>query len=184
MSEMKDDPVNHPRHYTSHPSGVECIQIARHHNFNIGNAIKYLWRAGLKTASGDLRAKQIEDLEKARWYIADEIKRLSGEDTRVKKRRELEELGVKNLEAFKDEIYGPKSEGDKVRVYRVRTTSKSFPGKTGELVTDDFGAIDIWNTRGCPIVLRFPSEGLLCGFRPEEVDFLGYGNVWLEGGKE
>ena len=40
--------MNHPRHYTSHPSGVECIDITRHYCFSIGNAIKYLWRAGLK----------------------------------------------------------------------------------------------------------------------------------------
>lgn len=71
------DVVNHPPHYTSDPSGVECITITRHRNFNVGNAIKYLWRAGLKVEANrtDL-AKQIEDLEKARWYIADEIKRL------------------------------------------------------------------------------------------------------------
>ena len=42
------DNVNHPEHYTSHPSGIECIEIARHYPFSIGNAIKYLWRAGLK----------------------------------------------------------------------------------------------------------------------------------------
>jgi len=70
------DMVNHPPHYTSDPSGVECITITRHRNFNIGNAIKYLWRAGLK-ADGD-ESKHIEDLEKARWYISDEIKRLKG----------------------------------------------------------------------------------------------------------
>ena len=69
----KDDPVNHPKHYTSDPSGVECIQITRHRNFNIGNAIKYLWRAGLKESNSD-----VQDLEKAIWYINDEIKRLKG----------------------------------------------------------------------------------------------------------
>lgn len=62
------DPVNHPPHYNSHPSGVECIEIAQHYGFCIGNAIKYLWRAGLK---GDA----IEDLEKARWYLDREIQR-------------------------------------------------------------------------------------------------------------
>ncbi len=69
--------VNHPPHYTSDPSGVECIQVTRHRNFNIGNAIKYLWRAGLK-ADPDTTAikKQVQDLEKAIWYIQDEIKRL------------------------------------------------------------------------------------------------------------
>lgn len=62
------DSITNPSHYTSHPSGVECIQITEHFNFNIGNAIKYLWRAGLK---GDA----IEDLEKARWYVSREIER-------------------------------------------------------------------------------------------------------------
>jgi hypothetical protein len=68
-STMKHDPVNHPKHYTSHPSGVECIEITEHLNFNIGNAIKYLWRAGLK-------GEQIEDLRKARWYVDREIARI------------------------------------------------------------------------------------------------------------
>jgi hypothetical protein len=76
------DMVNHPPHYTSDPSGVECIQITRHRNFNIGNAIKYLWRAGLKASGlkqpGD-RSKEIEDLEKAVFYINDEIARIKGE---------------------------------------------------------------------------------------------------------
>ena len=47
-SKNKNDQVNHPKHYTSDPSGIECIDITRHRNFNIGNAIKYLWGAGLK----------------------------------------------------------------------------------------------------------------------------------------
>jgi hypothetical protein len=67
------DQVNHPEHYTSDPSGVECIQITRHRNFNVGNAFKYLWRAGLKDES-----KTIQDLEKAIFYIKDEINRLEG----------------------------------------------------------------------------------------------------------
>ena len=65
------DPVNHPAHYTSDPSGIECITITRHRNFNIGNAIKYLWRAGLKDQD-----TLIQDLRKAVWYIEDEIKRI------------------------------------------------------------------------------------------------------------
>lgn len=64
------DNVNHPKHYTSHPSGIECIQITEHYNFCIGNAIKYLWRAGLKSDAGmDLSDKEIEDCRKAIWYI-------------------------------------------------------------------------------------------------------------------
>ena len=65
------DMVNHPPHYTSDPSGVECIDIVRHRNYNIGNAIKYLWRAGLKNED-----KHIEDLKKAIFYINNEIDRL------------------------------------------------------------------------------------------------------------
>ena len=73
------DMVNHPKHYTSDPSGVECIDVTRHRNFNIGNAIKYLWRAGLKEDQGkSIKKKQIEDLQKAVFYINDEIKRLAG----------------------------------------------------------------------------------------------------------
>lgn len=73
---MSDNPtmhdmVEHPPHYTSHPSGVECIEVTEHYNFCIGNAIKYLWRAGQK-------GSRIEDLKKARWYIDREIKRLNG----------------------------------------------------------------------------------------------------------
>ncbi len=73
----ENTPVNHPEHYNADPSGVECIEVVRHRNFNIGNAIKYLWRAGLKT-SGKIsdREKEIEDLKKAKWYIEDEIARL------------------------------------------------------------------------------------------------------------
>jgi len=67
------DQVNHPTHYTTDPSGVEAIEITRHRNFNIGNAFKYLWRAGLKNED-----THIEDLKKAIFYIQDEINRLEG----------------------------------------------------------------------------------------------------------
>lgn len=67
------DMVNHPPHYTAHPSGIETIQVTRHMTFNLGNAMKYIWRAGIKD-----EAKHIEDLKKAAFYINDEIKRLEG----------------------------------------------------------------------------------------------------------
>lgn len=62
------DMVNHPPHYTSHPSGVECITVTEHMGFCIGNAVKYLWRA-------DLKDDAVEDLKKARFYIDREITR-------------------------------------------------------------------------------------------------------------
>lgn len=65
--------VDHPEHYNSHPSGIECIDIVRHENFNRGNAIKYIWRAGLKGKGLD---SAIVDIEKAIWYLQDELNRI------------------------------------------------------------------------------------------------------------
>ena len=66
------DPVNHPPHYNTHPAGVECIDVVEHMTFNLGNAVKYLWRAGLK-------GNTVEDLRKAIWYINREIERYQKE---------------------------------------------------------------------------------------------------------
>ena len=64
--------VNHPKHYNQHPNGIECIDIIRHYTCDIANAMKYLWRAGLKPEIGKEDAeKEIEDLHKALWYIED-----------------------------------------------------------------------------------------------------------------
>lgn len=64
----KEDIVN-PSHYKQHPAGIECIDVVEHMPFNLGNAIKYIWRAGLKTEDpGD-------DLRKAIWYVKREIER-------------------------------------------------------------------------------------------------------------
>lgn len=61
--------VNHPPHYNAHPSGVECITVVEWMNFNLGNAMKYIWRAGEK-------GNELEDLRKANWYLTREISRL------------------------------------------------------------------------------------------------------------
>ena len=68
-----EEQVNHPRHYNEHPAGIECIDVVEHFTFNLGNAVKYIWRAGLKPGTGELL-----DLEKARWYVEREIRRLEG----------------------------------------------------------------------------------------------------------
>lgn len=70
-SELQDDPVNRPKHYRQHPSGIEVIEITEHMNFCLGNAVKYIMRA-------DHKHNAIEDLAKARWYIDREIKRRGG----------------------------------------------------------------------------------------------------------
>lgn len=72
MKVRKMSKVNHPKHYNTNPSGIECIEVVRHMNFNKGNAIKYIWRAGDK-------GNEIEDLQKAIWYLNDEIARLKNE---------------------------------------------------------------------------------------------------------
>ena len=67
------DLVNHPPHYCNHPSKIECIDIVKHHDFCIGNAIKYLWRCGLKENNSE-----VQDLKKAVFYINQKIKDLEG----------------------------------------------------------------------------------------------------------
>lgn len=64
----KFHPVTKPKHYNSHPSGIECIQVTEHMNFNCGNVVKYLWRTDHKNG--------LEDLKKARWYLEREIARV------------------------------------------------------------------------------------------------------------
>jgi hypothetical protein len=70
MATHKDgNAVEHPPHYNNHPANIECIDVVEHMTFNVGNAIKYLWRAGFKGA-------ELEDLKKAVWYVQREIERL------------------------------------------------------------------------------------------------------------
>ena len=63
------DTVNHPKHYKTHPSGIECITITEHTNFCLGNALKYIWRA-------EWKGNKKEDLEKAIWYLRRELERI------------------------------------------------------------------------------------------------------------
>lgn len=70
---MGADPVNRPAHYTAHPSGIECIEVAEHFGFCLGNALKYIWRA-------DQKGRPVEDLRKARWYLKREIERREREE--------------------------------------------------------------------------------------------------------
>lgn len=67
-----NDVVNHPKHYTLHPSGVECIDLIEWLPANLANAVKYLWRK-------DLKADELEDLKKAAWYINREYHRAASD---------------------------------------------------------------------------------------------------------
>ena len=66
VKKLKDDPVSNPSHYTKHSSGIECIEVTKHHSFCIGNAIKYIWRH-------EDKGKKVEDLKKAIWYLETQI---------------------------------------------------------------------------------------------------------------
>lgn len=75
MRECKPNDPTNPSHYRIHPSNVECIEVTRHMTFNCGNAIKYIWRNGLKDGE-----PSVQDLEKAIWYLNDEVSRLNNAD--------------------------------------------------------------------------------------------------------
>lgn len=81
--------VNHPAHYNAHPSGVECIDVVEEMTFNVGNAVKYLWRADHKNDD------PIEDLEKALWYVKREIRR-------IRRRRKRERLSAEAAQRLAD----------------------------------------------------------------------------------
>ena len=68
----KNENITSPHHYVDTVPGIECIQVTQHFNFNRGNAIKYIWRAGEKDET-----KEIEDLKKAIQYLEFELERIS-----------------------------------------------------------------------------------------------------------
>lgn len=105
---MSKENVNHPAHYNQHPAGIECIDIIRHYTCDIANALKYLWRAGLKPEMGMEDAeKEIEDLNKALWYIEDcrvEIPQLLL--CHFKSRQRMEQIVIEVTGHRIDEIWG------------------------------------------------------------------------------
>lgn len=83
----ENEAVDHPRHYNTHPSGVECIQVAEHFGFNLGNVVKYIWRAEEKGAP-------LEDLKKAQWYLRREIEKREGSAKPRPKEESKEDAGT------------------------------------------------------------------------------------------
>ena len=122
-----NDKVNHPSHYTSHPSGVECIEITQHYDFCVGNAMKYLWRHGLKEENGMTDTeKAIEDLKKAVWYINNEIKLLGGDEKQPQMSPDefMKRLKEVNPELW-DRNYAEKEPNQAV-LAKIRETAKEY----------------------------------------------------------
>lgn len=71
MTGTPGDAVAHPPHYSANPAGIECIDVTEWMNFNRGNAVKYIWRAGKKNA-----LRETQDLRKAIWYLEREVQRI------------------------------------------------------------------------------------------------------------
>ena len=63
----KLEAVDHPKHYNQ-IKGVECIDVVEQMSFNLGNAMKYIWRC-------EDKVDKIEDLKKAVWYLQREIEK-------------------------------------------------------------------------------------------------------------
>jgi hypothetical protein len=85
----KYESVDHPEHYNQHPAGIECIDVIEHLTFNVGSAIKYLWRAGLKPGEAT-----DTDLNKAIWYIEREKERLGFVTEPIDPPEGLEDIGA------------------------------------------------------------------------------------------
>lgn len=90
------DPVNHPSHYTAF--GAEVIEITEHLGFCRGNAVKYIARAGRKDPE-----LEVQDLEKARWYIDREITRLKREKREREEAARREAAAERRRLALQDE---------------------------------------------------------------------------------
>lgn len=107
-----EDLVNSPRHYADGPvPDIECIQVTRWFNFNLGNAIKYVWRH-------EYKGNPIQDLKKARWYIDDEIARLEAGDPAGR------EINPEAHPGFSKTVEVDSDEGDG---QKVKITFPSFP---------------------------------------------------------
>lgn len=125
-------PVHSPSHYTSHPSGIECIQVTRHMNFNLGNAVKYLWRNGLKDGQ-----PAVQDLEKAIWYIQDEIDKMH----RAAVKNRISEIKTDIANYLADE-----SKADKMLFLDTETTGLDGAARIIQLAIIDEDGDTIVNT--------------------------------------
>lgn len=110
------DAVNSPAHYTRF-KGLEVIDLTEQLNFNRGNAVKYIARAGAKDET-----KEIEDLEKARWYVDREIVRLGGNSARAAAERAARAAAVAEVADWLQHGYGSGVIGNRLLADRIRAT--------------------------------------------------------------
>lgn len=155
-----------PNHY-QHPSGVECIVVARHHSFNIGNVLKYLWRAGRKDTE-----PVVDDLKKAAWYLNDEIAQISGEQ-----RKEIleETLSPKSMRPLSSEVSEKRTRKDKIDI-RSNTLQKEiededFDSDVAEIQNNHWSRVDKEH--------KYTSEGSidLIQMRLKEISELNVGRL-------
>ncbi len=140
MKKNLHDAVNHPKHYTAHPSGVECIQITRHMNFCLGNAMKYIWRAGLK---GDaVEDKELKNTIRQYLMLKDEL------DVITKRQNDIKQRLIEVVDAVEADDRGHRvltveddSLGD-VTLTRQRRVSKSLNMEVAEDILTKKGIRD------------------------------------------
>jgi Protein of unknwon function (DUF3310) len=141
-SKDSSDSVNHPKHYNSHPAGIEAITVIEHFTFNLGSAIKYVWRHGLKPG-----ADAVEDLKKARWYIEREIARLEGPSkvTRPTGPRFFPGDAETSLSLLTEQMNGPPTKV-KFLAYLGDLYSKQDPPYVLDMIKfEEWAACQVWN---------------------------------------
>ena len=158
-----NDAVNHPKHYTEHPSGVECIQITEHMCFNLGNAVKYIWRC-------DLKKDAIEDLKKAIWYINRELGKREKEIQNGKNKQKQNETVASSC-GSNQPGGGKETSGSEIQR------------------NDDFSANVNWTSRGpieaplyCTPIMNIPDSGFVYinqgNFEVDKNVSYNYGTIW------
>lgn len=123
QSEDPHEQVEHPRHYNQHPSGVECIEIIEHLPCNLANAMKYIWRAGLKQSSDPLR-----DLRSAQWYA-------------LRERERIERFGLKDIPKPRTDIVWQSLARRVIEDAKTRETHDLVAFCLGDLMRDDLAGL-------------------------------------------
>lgn len=122
--EVRDDAVTHPKHYCSHPSGIECIEITQHMNFCLGNVVKYIWRADLKHDDNGT-----EDLRKALFYLQQEIQRRDVNELYEEFASEIQDLEDQERNTSDLACARRATDGNRVENLSTEETDPPFDGR-------------------------------------------------------